>query len=134
MIVRMQFRLASAAEWEASNPVLVEAEPGYDTTNKAFKLGDGVTAWNDLGFQSADVATFQGFAAAVAAGVADAQTAATTAQEAATDAQEASTRLAVPLVTTEERPDPSITPGRLIYDTTLSTLLIARDGAWEAIA
>ncbi len=41
-------RRATAAEWENANYVLDESEIGYDTTNKIIKIGDGVTAWNDL--------------------------------------------------------------------------------------
>lgn len=41
-------RRATAAEWESANYVLDESEIGYDTTNKIIKIGDGVTAWNDL--------------------------------------------------------------------------------------
>lgn len=37
-----------AADWEASNRVLAEGEPGWDVTNGVLKIGDGVTPWNDL--------------------------------------------------------------------------------------
>jgi hypothetical protein len=45
---RIQFRRGTASEWVASNPVLGSGEPGYDTTNKIFKIGDGSTAWGSL--------------------------------------------------------------------------------------
>lgn len=32
----------------ATNPVLANGEPGYDTTNNILKIGDGSTAWNNL--------------------------------------------------------------------------------------
>lgn len=45
---RIQFRRGTASEWIASNPVLSSGEPGYDISNKIFKIGDGVTAWGSL--------------------------------------------------------------------------------------
>lgn len=45
---RIQFRRGTASEWIASNPVLGSGEPGYDISNKIFKIGDGVTAWGSL--------------------------------------------------------------------------------------
>ena len=45
---RIQFRRGTASEWVASNPVLDSSEPGYDTTNKVFKIGNGSTAWSGL--------------------------------------------------------------------------------------
>ena len=44
----IQVRRATAAEWASANPVLAVGEPGYDTTNKLFKVGDGSTAWSAL--------------------------------------------------------------------------------------
>lgn len=41
-------RRASASEWEQSNIVLDDGEPGYATDTKVYKIGDGKTAWNDL--------------------------------------------------------------------------------------
>lgn len=38
----------TAANWETYNTVLLEGEFGYDTTNKKYKMGDGVTPWLDL--------------------------------------------------------------------------------------
>lgn len=48
MAVRIQLRRDTAANWSSTNPVLNNGEPGFDTTNKILKIGDGVTAWNDL--------------------------------------------------------------------------------------
>ena len=48
MAVKFQFRRDTTANWSAANPVLAEGEPGYDTTLKIWKVGDGVTAWNSL--------------------------------------------------------------------------------------
>lgn len=47
--VTILIRQDTAANWSSKNPVLKAGEWGYDTTNKIVKLGDGVTAWNDLG-------------------------------------------------------------------------------------
>lgn len=40
----IQFRRGDAA----TDPVLAEGEPGYDTTTGDFKIGDGATAWSVL--------------------------------------------------------------------------------------
>ncbi len=42
------FRNGTAAAATASNPVLREAEPGWEKDTNKLKIGDGVTAWNDL--------------------------------------------------------------------------------------
>lgn len=45
----IQIRGGTAAEWTMKNPVLRERELGYETDPpNLHKLGDGVTAWNDL--------------------------------------------------------------------------------------
>jgi hypothetical protein len=41
-------RRGSAAEWAASNPILGDGELGLEKDTHIVKLGDGVTAWNDL--------------------------------------------------------------------------------------
>jgi hypothetical protein len=41
-------RRGTAAEWAAANPVLAEGEPGWDTTNDRFKVGNGYAAWDAL--------------------------------------------------------------------------------------
>ena len=46
-----QLRRGSSIEWETINPILREGEPGFDTTLKKQKIGDGVTPWKDLPFQ-----------------------------------------------------------------------------------
>jgi len=40
----------TAAQWATQNPVLADRVQGFDSTNKAFKIGDGVTAWNSLAY------------------------------------------------------------------------------------
>lgn len=45
---RMLQRRGTAAEWAAANPVLGDGEIGFVRDTRDFKIGDGVTAWNDL--------------------------------------------------------------------------------------
>ena len=53
--VRIQFRRDLAANWTSNNPTLMSGELGIETDTKAFKLGDGTTAWNDLVYSSLPV-------------------------------------------------------------------------------
>ena len=46
----IKLRRGTASEWTASNPVLAEGEPGFEKDTGKYKLGDGVTAWNSLGY------------------------------------------------------------------------------------
>ncbi len=46
----IQFRRGTTALWTSANPVLSSAEIGVDTTVGSFKVGDGLTAWNNLPF------------------------------------------------------------------------------------
>lgn len=51
MIAQIQIRRGTTAEWAAASPVvLASGEPGYDTTIKSMKIGDGVTEWASLPF------------------------------------------------------------------------------------
>jgi hypothetical protein len=54
---RIQFRRGTASEWVAANPVLGSGEPGYDTTNKIFKIGDGTANWGSLSGISGGIAS-----------------------------------------------------------------------------
>ena len=45
--VRIKMRSKPAEEWTSAD-VLLAGELGFDTTNKLFKLGDGVTTWDAL--------------------------------------------------------------------------------------
>jgi hypothetical protein len=49
------FRLyrMTAAEWVASNYVLESGREGYETDTRKRKVGNGVTAWNDLPYDTA---------------------------------------------------------------------------------
>ena len=46
----MKMRRDTNANWSNANPVLSEGELGFETDTKRFKLGDGVTAWNNLNY------------------------------------------------------------------------------------
>lgn len=48
--ITIQFKRASAKRWEELNPVLKAGEPGFIIGDNRLKIGDGVTAWNDLKF------------------------------------------------------------------------------------
>ena len=51
MIAQIQMRRGTTAEWAAASPViLASGEPGYDSTIKSMKIGDGVTEWASLPF------------------------------------------------------------------------------------
>ena len=58
MIAQIQMRRGTTAEWAAASPVtLVAGEPGYDTTLKRMKVGDGSTEW--AGLEWVDTDTFR---------------------------------------------------------------------------
>ena len=70
----IQLRRDTAANWASVNPVLASGQPGYDTTNKILKVGDGSTAWASLTgigggtgtVSTVSIATANGFAGSVA--------------------------------------------------------------------
>jgi hypothetical protein len=53
VIVTIQFRRGTTAQWGEANPILSRGEPGLDQTLGQLKIGDGVTRWDVL-----DWATF----------------------------------------------------------------------------
>lgn len=46
--VRIQMRRRKTLDWISENPVLLAGEQGFDISNGKFKIGDGVTRWNQL--------------------------------------------------------------------------------------
>ena len=69
----IQLRRDTAANWTSANPVLASGQPGYDTTNKVLKIGDGATAWASLAqiggtgtVTTVSVASANGFSGSVA--------------------------------------------------------------------
>ena len=47
-LVKFRIRRGTAAQWAAVNPVLLSAEPGFETDTKILRMGDGVTAFTAL--------------------------------------------------------------------------------------
>lgn len=47
----IQFKRGVATRWAELNPVLQAGEPGFVTDENRLKIGDGITAWNDLPYQ-----------------------------------------------------------------------------------
>ena len=43
-----KFRRGTSEQWEHKNTILDEGEPGV--CGKNFKIGDGITPWNDLDY------------------------------------------------------------------------------------
>jgi hypothetical protein len=58
MAQKIQIRRGTTSQWSTTNPILASGELGYDTDLKRMKIGDGVTAWNSLAFEIADVQDF----------------------------------------------------------------------------
>lgn len=56
-MAKIKLRRDTYQNWYDINPVLALGEPSYDTTNKAFKLGDGTTTWRDLSYTTGIDAT-----------------------------------------------------------------------------
>lgn len=50
--MKIQIRRDTTSGWSTANPTLALGEWGLDTTLKQVKLGDGVTAWNSLAFNT----------------------------------------------------------------------------------
>ena len=50
MATRIQFRRGNSSEWGTTNPTLAQGEPALEIDTNKFKVGDGVTAWNNLGY------------------------------------------------------------------------------------
>lgn len=47
---KIELRTDVAANWTTANPVLRAGEPGVESNSNRIKIGDGVTAWNDLDY------------------------------------------------------------------------------------
>ena len=47
--IKFRLRRSTASEWAAaSSVVLLDGEPGFDTTNNILKIGNGVKPWAQL--------------------------------------------------------------------------------------
>ena len=58
-ISKILFRRDTSINWSNNNPVLSEGEPGYELDTGLYKLGNGITTWNDLPYSNAFRATVQ---------------------------------------------------------------------------
>ena len=45
---RLVHRKDSSTKWSSVNPILLDGEMGIEKDTRKFKIGDGVTSWNDL--------------------------------------------------------------------------------------
>lgn len=50
----IQFKRGTAARWAELNIVLEAGQPGFVTDENRLKIGDGVTAWNNLPYIGED--------------------------------------------------------------------------------
>jgi hypothetical protein len=57
VVTQIQIRRGTAAQWTSANPTLASGEFGYETDTGKFKIGDGSTAWNSLGYKAAGTVT-----------------------------------------------------------------------------
>lgn len=65
-MARIQFRRDTSANWGVHNPILASGEVGFEIDVNMFKLGDGLTPWNSLGYsQSGGVTTLTTFSSVV---------------------------------------------------------------------
>ena len=48
VVSTIKFKRGTEARWTEVNPILENGEPGYVYDKYKFKIGDGVTRWNDL--------------------------------------------------------------------------------------
>lgn len=62
VVTQIQLRRDTAANWTSANSTLAQGEIGYETDTGYFKIGNGSTAWNSLGYSvpSAALATLTG--------------------------------------------------------------------------
>lgn len=44
----IQLRRGFADDWFLKNPILRAGEPAFEVDSRLMKVGDGITAWNDL--------------------------------------------------------------------------------------
>ena len=48
VVSTIKFKRGTEARWAELNPILENGEPGYVYDKHKFKIGDGVTPWNNL--------------------------------------------------------------------------------------
>ena len=52
MAIQIQIRRGTALEWATANTLLAEGELAAELDTGRFKIGDGITRWNDLIYSS----------------------------------------------------------------------------------
>ena len=53
MATTIQLKRGLSTNWTTKNPVLADGEVGFETDTQRFKIGDGTTPWNSLGYAPA---------------------------------------------------------------------------------
>jgi hypothetical protein len=59
MAIQIKWRRDTSTNWATNSPTLLKGELGLETDTRAYKIGDGITAWNSLaygGFSSQNIA------------------------------------------------------------------------------
>jgi len=56
-IVVIALKLMTSVQFTSENPILLKGQEGYELDTRKRKVGDGITAWNDLQY---DVASSTG--------------------------------------------------------------------------
>jgi hypothetical protein len=56
MANRIQLRRGDSSEWSNANPTLAQGEIGIELNTRRFKIGDGATPWNLLGYVTPEIA------------------------------------------------------------------------------
>lgn len=51
MSIQIQLRKDTSSNWSTVNPVLAQGEPALEIDTLKEKIGDGITAWNDLAYR-----------------------------------------------------------------------------------
>ena len=56
MEVILKNKRFSKESWITNNPILADGELGFESDTSNFKIGDGVSRWNDLNYISCNIA------------------------------------------------------------------------------
>ena len=65
----IQLRKGTGSIWTSTNPVLASGEPGFDITNKIFKIGDGSSSWTALSGINQNISAGTGIALSFSNGI-----------------------------------------------------------------
>lgn len=53
--VKLINRTDTTENWESANPILDNGEIGFNSSNRQFKFGDGITSWNNLEYHKTPI-------------------------------------------------------------------------------